>query len=510
MVENRRDFTKGIPILIRSFLEWDAPFGKPGGPKYHGLGLPRDVLEKIYHLNFETNFGNNPARLPTSSVKGGFSVNSVHPPTPVAIAQQLIRFNTTNPPGNEWECITFSRDLLQDAGIPTQMYARSTQRPNLIARLPGRGESSPLLLFGHVDVVPANDQDWIHPPFQAKIADGYLWGRGALDMKGGVAMMVSAILRAKGEGMQPPGDILLALVSDEEAGGDDGAGFLVNEHPELFHEVRYAIGEFGGFSLPIAGKRFYPIQVAEKQVCWVKCILRGKGGHGSMPVRDGAMDGLADLLHSVTRKRLPVHITPPARQMFENIAAGLGGIKGLLFHLLLVPGLTNPVLDLLGERSWAFDPLLHHTLSPTVVKGSSKINVIPEQVSIELDGRLLPGFQPEDLLSELRHICKPQVEFELIRHEPGPPKVDMSLFKVLAEILRESDPQGIPIPFLLSGFTDARHFSRLGIQSYGFLPMRLPDDFDFSNTIHAADERIPVEALEFGTTALLKAILRYG
>ncbi|HEY5729550.1 MAG TPA: M20/M25/M40 family metallo-hydrolase [Anaerolineales bacterium] len=428
---------------------------------------------------------------------------------PVEILQQLIRFNTTNPPGNEEACIAYIRGLLTDAGIESTVLTKAANRPNLVARLEGEGKAPPLLLYGHVDVVTTEKQKWERTPFDGELIDGFVWGRGALDMKGGVAMMLSAFLRAKAEGLQPPGDIILAIVSDEEAGGDLGAKFLVEDHADLFKDVRYAIGEFGGFTLHIGGKRFYPIMVSEKQICWMKATVRGQGGHGSMPVRGGTMAKLSQLLKNLDENSLPVHVTQPARMMFEAMGSAMGRTPGWIVRQLANPALASRMLGLLGERGKLFVPLLHNTVSPTILHGSDKVNVIPSEVSVELDGRLLPGFKPEDMLSELQQIVGKDVEFEVIRHDPGPAEPNMELFDTLGDILREADPTGIPIPFLLSGVTDARFFSQLGIQTYGYLPMTLPDDLNFSSLIHAANERIPADAVEFGAQAIYKALQRF-
>jgi acetylornithine deacetylase/succinyl-diaminopimelate desuccinylase-like protein len=429
---------------------------------------------------------------------------------PVRLLQKLVQFDTTNPPGNESECISFINHLLTLAGVETKVLAKSPERPNLIARLPGQGKAAPLLLYGHVDVVTTEKQQWQHPPFEGKQVDGYVWGRGTLDMKGGIAMMLSAFLRAKAENMKPAGDIVLAILSDEEAGSDFGARFLVENHPEEFSGTRYAIGEFGGFTFSVGKCRFYPIQVAEKQVCWFRATFRGPGGHGSLPVRGGAMARLSRFLRRLDARRLPVHITPPARLMFRAMASALGGVSGLMIGQLLNPWLTDRVLNLLGDRGRLFAPLLHNTVSPTVLHGSDKFNVIPSQVTVELDGRLLPGFMPDDLFDEVRAIAGEDAEFEVILHDPGWSEPDMGLFDTLADILREADPDGIPIPLLLTGITDGRLFSRLGIQTYGFLPMPLPEDLNFTQTIHAADERIPAEAVEFGANAIYRALERVG
>jgi acetylornithine deacetylase/succinyl-diaminopimelate desuccinylase-like protein len=437
------------------------------------------------------------------------NISSIHQ-HPAELLQRLIQFDTTNPPGNESECIAFINGLLNEAGIETKILAKTPERPNLIARLPGRGDALPLLLYGHVDVVTTQGQEWHQPPFEGKLVDGFVWGRGALDMKGGVAMMLAAFLRAKIENVELPGDLVLVVVSDEEAGGDFGAKFLVENHPNLFDGIRYAIGEFGGFTMQIGNKRFYPIMVAEKQICWMKATVHGPGGHGSLPVTGGAMAGLSELLTNIDQHRLPVHVTPVARLMFETMASSLGGLNGLVLRQLLNPALTDSVLNLLGERGRIFDPLLHNTVSPTILHGSEKINVIPSAVSVEFDGRLLPGFQPDDLIDELRQILGDNVKLEVVRHDPGPAEPNMGLFNTLADILLDADPDGIPVPLLLSGVTDGRFFSQLGIQTYGFLPMQLPKDFNFTQTIHAADERIPADAVDFGTNAIYKVLQRFG
>jgi acetylornithine deacetylase/succinyl-diaminopimelate desuccinylase-like protein len=429
---------------------------------------------------------------------------------PAEILQKLIRFNTTNPPGDEAECIAYIRGLLTDAGIESTVLERTTKRPNLIARIQGAGKAPPLLLYGHVDVVTTENQNWAHPPFEGQLIDGFIWGRGALDMKGGVAMMLSAFLRANAEGLQPPGDIILAIVTDEEAGGEDGAKFLVEDHADLFKDVRYAIGEFGGFSLTVGKKRFYPIMIAEKQICWMKATVRGRGGHGSIPVRDGTMEKLSRLLHQIDQHDLPVHITPPARMMFDAMAAELSGAQKLVLGQLTNPKLANSVVKLMGESGRVFYPLIHNTVSPTILHGSNKVNVIPSEISVELDGRLLPGFGPDDMLKELRPIVGNDVELEVLKFDPGPSEPNMGLFNTLSDILRKADPEGTPVPLLLSGVTDGRFFSQIGIQTYGFLPMPLPEDFNFSQTIHAENERVPANAITFGADAIYQALQRFS
>ncbi len=426
---------------------------------------------------------------------------------PVEILQDLIRFDTTNPPGNEAACIAYVRARLAEAGIDSTILARNDARPNLVARLKGRGNVPPLLLYGHVDVVTTVGQPWTHPPFSGEIVDGFVWGRGALDMKSGVAMYLAAFLRAHAERADLPGDVILAVVSDEEDTGDYGVGYLVSEHAGLFDGVRYALGESGGFTQYLDGQRFYPIMVSEKQCCWMRATVRGPGGHGARPVRGGAVAKLADLILALDRNRLPAHITPPVRLMVEALARALPNPARSALTQVLDPSQTDRVLDALGEVGRFLDPLLHNTISPTVVRAGHKTNVIPAEATVELDARILPGLTPDDLFGELRPLIGDAVELDIFSYDPGPTEVNMGLFETLAAILRKADPQGIPIPFVVPGVTDARLFAKLGIQTYGFTPMQFPPGFDHARLIHAADERIPVDAVTFGTEAVYQALL---
>ncbi|MCP4415217.1 MAG: M20/M25/M40 family metallo-hydrolase, partial [Chloroflexi bacterium] len=289
-----------------------------------------------------------------------------------------------------------------------------------------------------------------------------------------------------------------------------GARFLVEEYPEQFENVQFAIGEFGGFTMQIAGQTFFPIMVAEKQLCSLQLTVHGPGGHGSVPIQGGAMAKLGKILNKLDRTRLPVHITPEVRAMYSRMASNVPFPTSLILRLLLNPIFTNNTLKLLGSQRPLFDNLLRHTISPTIVQGGHKINVIPSEISLQLDGRLLPGYRANDLIGELRTILGNDVEIDLLNYEQGPASSNMALFDTLATILQEADPSAISIPMVLPAVTDARHFAQLGIQTYGFLPMQLPEDFNFSSTIHAADERIPAAAIDFGTAAIFKLLTRFG
>jgi len=428
--------------------------------------------------------------------------------TPVELLQQLIRFDTTNPPGNEAECIAYLRRLLEDAGCDVELYAKDPARPNLLSRLRGRGDRAPLLLQGHVDVVTTVAQDWTRAPFGGELVDGWVWGRGALDMKGGVAMMVSAFLRAATDSVELPGDVVLAVLADEEAGGDFGAKFLVEQHAHLFEGVEYSLGEFGGFTLEIAGRHIYPIQVAEKQICWLKATVPGRGGHGALPQRGGTMARLGKFLTDLDRKRTPVHVTPVARAMIEAIADAVPRPTRDVLRALLRPRLTDRMLPLLKERARPMEGLLRNTVNATIIHAGEKVNVVPASVEVELDARALPGFGPDEVIAEVQALVGDDIDLELIRHDAGPPAPRLDQYEALAGILRELEPGAIPVPMLQGGVTDARFFARLGIQNYGFLPLRLPGDFRFTTLVHAADERVPADAIEFGTEAVFRALQR--
>ncbi|MGE5341567.1 MAG: M20/M25/M40 family metallo-hydrolase [Candidatus Omnitrophota bacterium] len=429
---------------------------------------------------------------------------------PAELLSNLIRFNTTNPPGNEGECIHYIAQLLTAAGIETHVLAKDPNRPNLVARLQGRKRSdSPLLIYGHVDVVAADPGKWVHPPFSGDIADGFVWGRGALDMKGGIAMMVGSFLKAKIEESPLNEDILLCLLSDEEEMGEFGSDFMVSHHADYFNGVKYALSEFGGFTLYIGNKTFYPIEILQKQKCIIKAVLRGPTGHGSNFMRGGAVATLSQMLDQLDKNLLPVHVTPVVDAMFRTMSENLPFPNGAIMRLLTKPRATDFVLNLLGKKGHAFIPMFHNIVNATIIRGGEKINIIPGEIEVHFDVRILPGLSPDDVIDELRSIIGEEVRLEVLHYDHGQSEPDMGLFEMLAGIIRESDPEGIPVPFMLTGCSDARFFSRLGIQTYGFMPMQLPQAMNFNHLIHSADERIPVDTLTFGMNALGEAMKRY-
>lgn len=428
---------------------------------------------------------------------------------PVELLQHLVRFDTTNPPGAERDCVEWVGDLLDAYGVDYDLYADDADRPNLVARLEG-GDAPGLMLYGHVDVVPTNDDAWTHPPFSGVVEDGFLWGRGSLDMKGGVAMLTAAFLRAAHEDVDLGGDLVLCILSDEEAGGDKGARYMVENHPEEFAGVEYALGEFGGFSVDLAGRRFYPIQIAEKQVCWLELTFHGKGGHGSFPTDGDAMAKMARAVDALDGTRLPVHATPETRKMFGAFASELPLSHSLYLRALVYTPFTDLLLRLGGDEVRMLDALLHNTVNTTVVSGGSKENVVPDEVSLTLDVRVLPGYDETDAIREIRRVVGDDVDIDVIRFEPASPEADMAYFDHLAGVLEDADPGSKAVPLVMPGGTDGRIFADLGIQSYGFTPMQLPADFDFAELVHTADERIPVETVGWGTDRVYDAVVGWG
>lgn len=428
----------------------------------------------------------------------------------VELVQRLVRVDSSNPPGRERACVELLDSELRAAGLQPRILARTGDRPNLVVRVRGRGAAPPLLLYGHADVVPATAASWRHDPFGGALVDGEIWGRGTLDMKGSLAMLATVVLQATRPGAEPPGDLLFVVNSDEEAGGEQGAAWLVDEYPDLFQGVRHALSEFGGYTHHVAGRRLYPVQVAQKRRCTLRATIRGEGGHAAAPRRGRVAAKLGAVLTALDRRRLPTHLTAPVRMMIEAMAAGLPAPQHAALRLLLVPAATDAVLRLAGAQAEDLDPLLRNTATATIVKAGEARNVLPTDAHVDLDGRLVPGHEPAELLSELATILPRDTRLEILAADPPASRQepDLELLPLLSSVLREEDPQGHPFPLVTAGMTDARHLDRLGIQTYGFVPMRLPPGL-MPQLLHATDERIPAAALAPGVAALRRVVDRY-
>lgn len=431
---------------------------------------------------------------------------------PVLLASELIKFNTTNGVNDEKDCILFVKSLLDEAGAETELIYRDMKRPNLLAKIrsnQNKANTPPLLLYGHLDVVSTEHQQWNEDPFAGTVKNGYLWGRGAIDMKGEHAMFLNAIFRILREKTELPFDLWYLAVSDEEGLSTYGMKYLAEEHKDIFDGIKYGLGEIGGFSLAIAGKKFYPIQVAEKQVAEIEITAFGEGGHASMSHSGTAMEKLARAIVILSTKKLPVRITEPVAAMINNLADSLGGVKKIVLKSLLNKSMTDKILKILGSDGALFDPLLHNSLNVTIVKGGDAINVIPSYVKCRCDLRLVPGCPVEDAVGEIKDLIGEDYQINVLSFDKGADHTDMKLYPSLAAAVKKADPEGYPIPYVLEAVTDGRFLSRINIQSYGFTPMKLPLDYDFTSMAHNADERVPVEALRFGADTVYDYIVNF-
>jgi acetylornithine deacetylase/succinyl-diaminopimelate desuccinylase-like protein len=415
------------------------------------------------------------------------------------LASDLIRIDTSNPgdhsgPG-ERKAAEHVAALLAEVGLEPTVLESRPGRTSVVTRIAGEDPARPaLLLHGHLDVVPADASDWQMDPFSGEIADGCVWGRGAVDMKDMDAMILAVVRQRLREGRRPPRDVVLAFLADEEAGGAYGARWLVDNHPGLFDGVTEAIGEVGGFSAAIGGQRMYLVQVAEKGMAWMRLTARGTAGHGSMLNRDNAVTELAETVARIGSHSWPVQLTPSVRAFLTEACAALGiqfsdnGCRDAVSQL-------GPIAKLVGAT-------LSNTVNPTMLAAGYKVNVIPQSATAQLDGRFLPGHE-EDFVAELDGLLGAGVSREWVHHDVAlETTFDGELCDAMTAALLAEDPQARVVPYCLSGGTDAKSFSRLGIRCFGFAPLRLPADLDFAGMFHGVDERVPVDALEFGVRVL--------
>ncbi len=435
----------------------------------------------------------------------------------------LIQLDTTNPPGNETLAAEYLAGLLRAEGIQPVVLEYAPGRGNVVARLKGDGSAAPLLLYGHTDVVPAEPEFWSHPPFSGEVADGYLWGRGALDMKGMVAMCLSVMLLLKRSGAPLKRDVIFAATADEEVSGD-GIRFLAAQHPDLIR-AEFGLSEMGGYNVDVGGRRAYPVQVAEKGAVWVKVRMQGKPGHASIPHAENAVLYLAAALDRLGRRGLPYHLTAPAAAFIDGIAAVRRGVAGWVLRGLKNPALAPRLLARLPDRPMArlFYALLHNTATPTGLNAGKKTNVIPSVAEAVIDCRTLPGFSTDAALAELETALGeggaragsanggPRFEFEVLQDSPALQTDHKTpLFEIIRTTMLRHDPQGAVVPMMLTGATDAKHTAPLGIHTYGFSPIQFPAGMSFMELIHGHDERVPVEGLAWGLRVLYDVVAGFA
>lgn len=441
----------------------------------------------------------------------------------------LLRLRTVNPPGDEIIAAHYLHQVLLDAGTDPELLEPFPGRGDVVVRLRGDGTGGgPLLLLGHLDVVPVEEARWTHDPFGAEIEDGYLYGRGALDMKSMVAMELQVVLllarAAREAGVNPatdpiPGlrrDVIFAATADEEAGGFQGAGWIVDNRPDLLR-ADAALTETGGISIELYGKRFYPIQVAEKGFQVYRIVVRGTPGHASVPSERNAAVLAARVVDRLATPGTP-RVTHVMEEAILQVARALPEDVAHRAHHLLHPSarVSDAAAAAICEEPVrrAVLALLHDTVSPDQIHAGVKYNVIPGRAEIEVDCRLLPGTTPEAMTDELRARIGEDLwasceVIPTIHGEPVEQPLDHPLYGLLGEAIRDADPEGIPIPVMAPFATDAKHLARLGITTYGFAPLRVGPSERFLELFHGDDERVPLAGLRFGLSVLLDVVRRY-
>jgi acetylornithine deacetylase/succinyl-diaminopimelate desuccinylase-like protein len=423
------------------------------------------------------------------------------PPTPsydpavevVDICRDLIRIDTTNfgdssGPG-ERKAAEHVAALLSEVGIEPEMFESEPGRTSVVAQWGGTA-GDPLLLHGHLDVVPADADDWQVHPFSGEIQDGYVWGRGAVDMKDFDAMLLSVVRARARAGAVPERPMVLCFTADEEAGGHKGAEHLVTKHPDLLAGCTEAIGEVGGFSTTVRGQRLYLIEAAEKGMAWMRLTAKGNAGHGSMRHPDNAVTELAAAVARIGAHSWPVRLTPSMKVLLSAV--------GEIAEVEATPENAESLVEEFGSAARMLGAVIKHTTNPTMLKAGYKVNVVPGEASAHVDGRFLPGYEDEffDTLAEL---VGDNIAVDYVSKQNGlETKFDGDLVEAITASILEEEPEAKVAPFLMSGGTDAKHWNKLGIRSFGFTPLRLPAELDFTALFHGVDERVPVDALQFG------------
>jgi acetylornithine deacetylase/succinyl-diaminopimelate desuccinylase-like protein len=412
------------------------------------------------------------------------------------LLSELIRINTSNPTHPERPAAEWVATKLDEVGIESQIIESEPGRASTIARVAGTdGSRAPLLIHGHLDVVPADADEWSVDPFAGEIKDGYVWGRGAIDMKDMDAMTLALVRQWARTGTRPPRDVVLAFVADEEAGGRMGAHYLVDHHVDLFADCTEAISEVGGFSISLNdAARIYAVQVAEKGINWLRLTASGAPGHGSMVHTDNAVTRLAEAVAKIGAHEWPITITDTVRATIQ----GLGQVLGRD----LDPEKVDEWLPLLGPAARMIGATIRNTANPTMLAAGYKSNVIPSRASATIDARFLPG-QEDHLLETIDELIGDGVEREFeVRDIAVETSFDGPLVDAMCAALKGEDDGAVPLPYLMSGGTDAKSFSTLGMRCFGFSPLKLPAGLDFMSMFHGIDERVPVEGLQFGVRVL--------
>jgi acetylornithine deacetylase/succinyl-diaminopimelate desuccinylase-like protein len=428
----------------------------------------------------------------------------------------LIRINTTNPPGNETEAAKYLANSMGKEAFKCEILESSPGRGSVIARLKGSGEKPSLLLLSHLDVVAANPKEWSVDPFAGIVKDGFVWGRGALDMKSMTAMEVMVMKLLKRNNVRLKGDVILAATADEEKGGEAGAGWLVRNHPEKVR-AEYVVNEGGGLAIPIENKNIFTIQTAEKGILWFKVKAKGRPGHGSIPgAADNAIMRMNKVVERLGNHRAKIVLVPTAKQFVSEVAKKNKLLQQGVSLLLTNPKMGDRILDMLAQTDKVMAEevraMLRMTITPTVIHGGVKENIIPSECEAIFDCRILPGQNTTRTMNEIKDLLKDldleKLEFETIQaQEPSESSAETPLYEKIVGVLREFEPDCAVTPILLTGGTDSRFFRKIGSVCYGFQPQRADVPYgEMLKTIHGIDERISIKNLVFGTSVLYNIV----
>jgi len=417
----------------------------------------------------------------------------------INLCREMIRIPSVNygdGKGDEKDVAAFVTAKLAEVGIASKIYESAPGRCNVVATIEGSDATRPgLVVHGHIDVVPANAEDWSVDPFAGLIKDGMIWGRGAVDMKNTDAMILAIVRKWARSGYKPPRRILLVFFADEEAGSIYGSRWMVKEHPEVFAGCNEAVSEVGGFSVTVGdNKRLYLVEAAQKGIHWMKLTAHGRAGHGSMMNNENAITAL-----SVAVAKIGAHVWP---QRYSKT------VKTFLRHVAAATGKPfneedlRPLLPELGSAARMIGATFQNTANPTLLDAGYKANVIPQSASAIIDGRFLPGYESE-LNATVRDLVGPDIQIETVTRDIAlEVEFEGPLVEAMCAALLKEDPEGIPVPYMMSGGTDNKALSELGIAGYGFSPLRLPADLDFMALFHGVDERVPIDGITFGVRVL--------
>jgi acetylornithine deacetylase/succinyl-diaminopimelate desuccinylase-like protein len=432
----------------------------------------------------------------------------------ITYVRNLLRLDTRNPPGNETRAAEYLRGILEREGIDCEIVGPSPDRGTIVGRLKGDGSASPLLLMSHTDVVAVEPEKWTHDPFAADIDDGFIYGRGAMDMKHMVTMELMTLLLLKRAGVPLKRDVIFMAAADEEVGGHQGAGWVAHHRPELI-QAEYAINEGGGNAIEINGRRYYTVQTAEKGAARFRLRAKGKPGHGSVPHEDNAILKLVQMLSRLEGRQPPVHFSASFRGLITGIASAQPPevaqvILAILANEQTADGAIDalPMDDLLKQELRA---MIRNTVAPTVLRAGSQINVIPSEAEALLDGRIVPGWTTQMFLEEIRSIFGEDADIEFIdpnealEADPASP-----LFEVIKDVMRVHDAEATVVPTLLVGGTDAQRVAGLGTKVYGFAPEMYLSGLNDWDRIHGHDERINIRSLQWGTRVLYDVVARFA